>query len=65
MRSGRCGRPWGHSRVPRPRSSRAVYDQYNHRVRALIAIGQAVLDRGLDSPVKRQELDEWEPFREP
>ena len=41
------------------------YDQYNHRARALIAIGQAVLDRGVDSPVKRQELDEWEPFREP
>ena len=41
------------------------YDQYNHRARALIAIGKAVLARGLDSPVKRQELDEWEPFREP
>ena len=41
------------------------YDQYNQSLRALIATGQAVLDRGLDSPVKRQELDEWEPFREP
>ena len=41
------------------------YDQYNQRARALIAIAQAVLDPGLDSPVKRQELDEWEPFREP
>ena len=41
------------------------YSQYNQCLRALIATGQAVLDRGLDSPVKRQEFDEWEPFREP
>ena len=41
------------------------YNQHNQCLLALIAIGQAVLDRGLDSPVKRQELDEWEPFREP
>ena len=40
------------------------YDEYNQRVRALIAAGRSVLDRGLE-PVTLEELDEWGPFREP
>ena len=41
------------------------YEQYNQRVRALIQVGQSVLDRGLDPPERLEELDEWKPFREP
>ena len=41
------------------------YDRYNRRVRALIAVGRSVLDRGLEPSVKLEELDEWTPFREP
>ena len=40
------------------------YDEYNQRVRALIAVGRSVLERGL-APVMLEELDEWGPFREP
>ena len=39
------------------------YDRYNRRVRALIAVGRSVLDRGLEPSVKLEELDEWTPFR--
>ena len=40
------------------------HDEYNRRVQALIKVGRAVLERGLE-PVTVGELDEWGPFREP
>ena len=40
------------------------YDEYNRRVRALIAVGCSVRDRGL-APVLLEEQNEWGPFREP
>ena len=40
------------------------FDQYTQSVGALIAVGQCVLDRGVEPSVKLEELDEWTPFRE-
>ena len=41
------------------------YDQYNQRVRALMAVGRSVLERGVGPSVKLEELAEWTPFSEP
>ena len=41
------------------------YRGYTERVDALIKVGRAVLDRGVESPAGVAELDEWKPFREP
>jgi len=38
----------------------ADYKGYTERVEALIKVGRAVLDRGVESSVKIAELDEWE-----
>ena len=40
------------------------HDGYSRRVQALIRVGRAVLERGLE-PVTVAELDEWRPLREP
>ena len=47
-----------------PAKLSADYAEYTQRVQAVIDVGCAVLDRGLE-PVEREELDEWKPFREP
>ena len=41
------------------------YKRYTEAVEALIQVGRAVLERGVASPVKVAELDEWKPFRGP
>ena len=47
----------------KPAKFRADFGEYTRRVEALVAVGKAVLDRGLEL-VKLEELDEWHPFRE-
>ena len=51
--------------VTTPAKFSVDYKGYTQRVEALIEVGRAVLDRGVESSVKLAELDEWEPFREP
>ena len=41
------------------------YKRYTEAVEALIKVGCVVLERGVASPVKVAELDEWKPFRAP
>ena len=43
----------------------ADYKRYTERVEALIEVGRAVLDRGVESSARVAELDEWKLFREP
>ena len=40
------------------------YNRYAERLQELIAVGRAVLDRGLEPVAPPPELDEWMPFRE-
>ena len=47
-----------------PAKFSADFGEYTRRVDALIVVGKAVLDRGVE-PVEPEELDEWKPFREP
>ena len=51
--------------ITTPLKFSADYKRYTERVEALIEIGRAVLDRGVESSVNVAELDEWKPFREP
>lgn len=41
------------------------YRGYTERVEAPIKVGRAALERGVESPARVTELDEWKPFREP
>ena len=47
-----------------PAKFSADYKRYTACVAALIDVGRDVLERGIESPVKVAELDEWKPFRE-
>lgn len=55
----------GSRAVTTPAKFSADYKRYTERVEALIKVGGAVLERGLEPPAKVAELDEWKPFREP
>ena len=41
----------------------ADYQRYAETVERLVAVGRSVLDRGVESPVRVAELDEWKDFR--
>ena len=51
--------------VTTPLKFSADYKRYTELVEALIEVGRAVLDRGVESSLRVAELDEWKPFREP
>ncbi len=47
-----------------PAKFSADYERYNQAAKALIHVGRAAHERGLEPAAKLGELDEWEPFRQ-